>query len=120
MSLPGYQHQLRTRESMPMADIRDDTELALLCRLAYKQLERVVADVRTLWGTGRALLVAQTERMAGELYRALCRLSAEVESTAALDQVAIAQRRIDRLDDQVIRAMSQQRLDVIRRSYRTT
>lgn len=103
-----------------MADIRDDTELALSCRLACKQLERVVADVRTLQGTGRALLVAQTETMAGELYRLLRRLGAEAESVATLDQVAIARRRVDLLDDQVIRAMSQQRLEVIRRSFRTT
>jgi hypothetical protein len=101
-----------------MADIRDDTELALSCRLACKQLERIVADVRTLRGTGRALLVTSTESTAGMLYGLLRRLGAEAESDASLDQVAIARRRVDQLDDQVIRAMSQQRLEVIRRSNR--
>ena len=101
-----------------MADIRDDTELALSCRLACKQLERIVADVRTLMGTGRALLVAQTEKMAGELYRTLRRIGAEAESTATLDQVAHARRRVDRLDDEVIRAIARHRLEVIRRSCR--
>ena len=98
---------------------RDDTELTLSCRLACKQLERIVADVRTLRGTGLALLVAGTEETAGELYRTLRRLGAEVEGTTTLDQVAIARRRIDRLDDEVIQAMARHRLEVIRRSCRS-
>jgi chaperonin cofactor prefoldin len=102
-----------------MAEILD-TEKSLSCRLACKQLERIVADARMLRGTGRALLVAQTEKMAGELYRTLRRIGAEAESTVTLDQVAIARRRVDQLDDQVIRAMSRQRLEVIQRSYRKT
>ena len=65
-------------------------------------------------------MVTSTESTAGMLYGLLRRLGAETESDATLDQVAIARRRVDQLDDQVIRAMSQQRLEVIRRSYRTT
>jgi chaperonin cofactor prefoldin len=103
-----------------MADIRDVTELAMSCRLACKQLERIVADVRTLKGTGRTLLVTSTEKTAAELYRTLRRLGAEVESVATLDQVAIARRRIDQIDDEVIQAIARHRLEVIRRSYRTT
>jgi chaperonin cofactor prefoldin len=114
----GYQRRLRTRGGMPMADIRDDTEQAMCCRLACKQLERIVADARTLKGTGRALLVTQTEKTAGELYRTLRRLGAEVEGAATLDQVAHARRRVDRLDDELIRAMARRRLEVIRRSCR--
>jgi hypothetical protein len=101
-----------------MAEIIDDTELALSCRLACKQIERIVADARALMGTGRALLVAQTEKTAGELYRTLRRLGTELESVATLDQVAIARRRVDYLEDGVIRAMAQHRLEVIRRSRR--
>jgi hypothetical protein len=101
-----------------MADIRDDTEQALSCRLACKQLERIVADVRTLMGSGRALLVTSAEATAGDLYRLLRRLGAEVESAATLDQVAMARRRVDQLDDEVIQAMARHRLEVIRRSSR--
>jgi hypothetical protein len=97
---------------------RDDTELAMSCRLACKQLERIVADLRTLRGTGRALLVTNTEKTASELYRTLRSLGAEVQSAASLDQVAIARRRVDRLDDEVIQAMARDRLEVIRRSSR--
>jgi hypothetical protein len=101
-----------------MADIRDDTEQAMSCRLACKQLERIVADVRTLKGTGRALLVTSTEKTAGEFYRTLRRLGTELESAATLDQVAIARRRVDRLDDEVIKALARHRLEVIQRSCR--
>jgi hypothetical protein len=101
-----------------MAEIHDDTELAMSCRLACKQLERIVADARTLQGVGMALIVTGTERTAGELYRTLRRLGAEVESAATLDQVAMARRRVDKLDDEVIRSVARHRLEVIQRSLR--
>jgi hypothetical protein len=103
-----------------MAEILDDTELAMACRLACKQLERIVADVRTLKGTGQALLVTSTEAVAGDLYRLLRRLGGEVESASTLDQVNMTCRRVDKLDDQVIRAVAQHRMEVIRRSSRTS
>jgi hypothetical protein len=101
-----------------MAEIHDDTELAMSCRLACKQLERIVSDVRTLKGTGRELIVTGTERTAGELYRTLRRLGEEVETSSTLDQVATARRRVDQLDDNVIKAVARHRLEVIQRSLR--
>jgi hypothetical protein len=100
-----------------MAEILD-SELAMSCRLACVQLERIVSDARTLRGAGMALIVTGTEKTAGDLYRLLRQLGAEVESAATLDQVAMARRRVDRLDDEVIRAVARHRLEVIQRSLR--
>ncbi|PMQ04244.1 hypothetical protein DyAD56_16270 [Dyella sp. AD56] len=100
--------------------VKDDTEQALSCRLACAQLERIVADVRTLRGEGRALLVATTEASAGELYRKLRQLGREPESVAKLDQVAMARRRVDHLDDEVVRAIARHRQEIIRRGIRSS